>query len=198
MKGWRLLQVVAVMGIGTQAIAYPLVCLKPEEISQGTYRLQSPKGYYDGAIPDGAIVLRIYLDVTRTREVFALRGEFQIEVDGRQVSPVFICERGKPVWYDMGHYIIVCPIRDYAPVRVISPTMDLFESKNMGLTYWADQCIAWRRLDFTCGKPDIFPPEEYCDPMWGDCWMVRNRDNRVLTPRCIWRVGIDASEATER
>jgi hypothetical protein len=79
-----------------------LACLKPDEIQRENYKLQSHQGYYDGAIADGAIVLRVYLDVTREREVFALTGKFKVERDGQQVSPAFICERGKPVWYDMG------------------------------------------------------------------------------------------------
>lgn len=197
MQPTRILQIVLALAMGAQAEASPLACLKPDEIQKDNYKLQSPQGYYDGTIADGAIVLRIYLDVTREREVFALTGKFAVEQDGQQVSPVFICERGKPVWYDMGHYIVGCPIRDYGPVRVISPTMDLFEPKRMGLTYWADQCIAWRRLDFTCGQPHIFPPIEYCNPYWGDCRMVRNPDNLDLVPRCIWRVGIDATKVRE-
>lgn len=86
MQPTRLLQIVLPLLMAGQAEATPLACLKPDEIQSENYKLQSHQGYYDGAIADGAIVLRIYLDVTREREVFALTGKFKVERDGQQQS----------------------------------------------------------------------------------------------------------------
>lgn len=151
-----------------------LMCLSNEELVAGNYKLQEPTGPYSGEIPDGSVVLRIYLQPDKDREVFALSVPFELEQVGTIFSPVFICEQARPVWYQMPNYAVACPREKNGPVQVIAPAMDLFRSGpikhtrgwsgetrmewgQLGLTYWVDSCVAWRRISYECFQPKIYP-----------------------------------------
>lgn len=134
-----------------------LMCLSDGEMVAGSYRLQEPSGLYSGEIPDGSFVLRIYLQPNKKREVFGLGSAFEIQENGKWITPVFVCLEDHPVWYQLPHYKVGCPRVPDGPVEVIADSLELFKVGSFDLSYWTQTCVALRRVKYECFQPKIYP-----------------------------------------
>jgi len=201
-----LLLQIAVLGIicvfPVFASAQLLMCLTPEELVAGNYRLQKPVGINEGQIPEDSHLLWLHLSEQK-REIFALTREFRFEQDGLMISPVFICDENRPAFYQLPLYSVACPRIKGGPVLIALSSLDLLQAKiveNPGgifeedtiqrptgwlsLIYWTDSCVAFRRLDFPCVQERLYP-----DILYHNFWTGRrpNPKNLELPYECSAR-----------